>query len=137
MVTICDTGPLVAFLDRREKHHEWAVEMMRQVKSGPLWTCEAVLAEAFYFLREFELDVEPLFQMLERGAIRVDFSLDDSWPRVRTLMGRYRQMDLADASIVVMTERRKRCQVLTLDRRDFTVYRRNDRQVIPFIAPPK
>jgi predicted nucleic acid-binding protein len=45
-------------------------------------------------------------------------------------------MDLADASIVVMSESHARCQVLTVDGKDFTVYRRHDRQVIPFIAPP-
>jgi predicted nucleic acid-binding protein len=46
-------------------------------------------------------------------------------------------MDLADASIVVVSERHPRSQVLTIDRRDFSIYRRNDRQVIEFIAPPK
>ena len=53
------------------------------------------------------------------------------------LMEQYRDtpMDLADASIVVMTELHKRCQVLTLDRKDFSIYRRNDRQTIDFIAP--
>jgi uncharacterized protein len=44
-------------------------------------------------------------------------------------------MDLADASIVVMTELHARSQVLTVDRRDFSVYRRNDRQVINFVSP--
>jgi hypothetical protein len=44
-------------------------------------------------------------------------------------------MDLADASIVVMTELNARSQVLTIDRKDFSVYRRNDRQVIDFVAP--
>lgn len=109
---------------------------MRQVPA-PLLTCEAVLTEAVYFLREDRLSVEPLFVMLERGALRVDFSLSARWPRVRTLMARYEQMDLADAAVVVMTELYRRCQVLTIDRTDFSVYRRNDRQVIPFVAPPK
>jgi len=45
-------------------------------------------------------------------------------------------MDFADACVVAMSERHGRCQVLTIDRKDFTVYRRNDRQVIPFVAPP-
>ena len=58
------------------------------------------------------------------------------WPRIRTLMVRYRGMDLADASIVVMSELHPRSRVLTIDRTDFTVYRRNDRQVIDFVAPP-
>lgn len=75
--------------------------------------------------------------MLERDAARLDFDLSAHWPRIRTLMLRYRQMDLADASIVVMTELHPRCQVLTIDRKDFSLYRRNDRQVIDFIAPLK
>jgi predicted nucleic acid-binding protein len=44
-------------------------------------------------------------------------------------------MDLADASVVVMSELHAKSQVLTVDRTDFTLYRRNDRQVINFIAP--
>jgi predicted nucleic acid-binding protein len=51
-------------------------------------------------------------------------------------MSRYRQMDLADASIVVMSELYSRSEVVTLDRRDFSTYRRNDRQTISFVAPP-
>jgi len=37
---------------------------------------------------------------------------------------------------VVMCEQQAASQVVTVDRRDFSVYRRNDRQVIDFIAPP-
>jgi hypothetical protein len=96
-----------------------------------------VLTEAVYFLREDDLDTEPLFTLLERGALRLDFDLSAHWPRVRTLMARYERMDLADASVVVMSERHSRCQVLTVDRRDFNVYRRHDRQVVDFIAPPR
>ena len=136
MTTICDTGPLLAYLNRRDPLHDWAVAVMKQV-SAPLLTCEAVLTEVVYFLREDKLSVEPLFLMIERDAVRVEFNLSASWPRVRTLMARYAQMDLADAAVVVMTEQRRRCQVLTIDRTDFSVYRRNDRQVIPFVAPPE
>jgi len=75
--------------------------------------------------------------LLEREAIRLAFDLSAHWPRISTLMSRYRQMDLADASVVVMTEFHARSQVLTLDGRDFSVYRRNDRQVIDFVFPWK
>ena len=103
----------------------------------PLLTCEPVLTEAAYFLREDNLEVDPLFELLEREALRLDFDMATHWSRIRTLMARYRQMDLADASIVVMSELHRRCQVLTVDRADFSVYRRNDRQVIDFVAPRK
>jgi hypothetical protein len=103
---------------------------------APLLTSEAVLTEAVYFLREDGLDVDPLFQLIERRAVQLSFDLAAQWPRARTLMSRYRRMDLADASIVIMSELNARCQVLTIDRKDFSVYRRHDRRVIDFVAPP-
>lgn len=136
MITICDTGPLLAYLNRNDPYHTWAAALMKQVQP-PLLVSEAVITEVIYFLREDGLAIEPLFQMFEREAIRVEFDLSAHWPRVRTMMSRYKQMDLADASIVVMTELNSRCQVLTIDRKDFSVYRRNDRRVINFLAPGK
>jgi uncharacterized protein len=136
VITICDTGPIVAYLNRNDPHHVWAVAVMKQVRP-PMLTCEAVLTEVVYFLREDNVAVDPLFQLVERGALRIDFDLSAHWSRIRTLMARYQRMDLADASIVVMSELQTRSQVFTVDRTDFSVYRRNDRQVIDFVAPRK
>jgi uncharacterized protein len=136
MITICDTGPLVAYLNRNDPYHKWAVALLKNVRP-PMLVCEPVLTEVVYLLREDGLAVDPLFQLLEREAVRLDFDVSSYWPRIRTLMSRYRQMDLADASIVVMSELRVRSQVLTVDRTDFSIYRRNDRQVINFVAPEK
>jgi len=136
VTAICDTGPLVAYLNRRDPYHAWALAVMKQVRP-PMLTCEAVLTEAVYLLREDGLEVGPLFRLLERGALRLQFDFSEHWPRIRTLMARYRQMDLADASIVVMSELHAGSQVFTVDRRDFSTYRRNDRQTIDFVAPPK
>ena len=41
---ITDTGPIAAWLSRRDKHHEWAREQFA-VLGPPLLTCEAVLSE--------------------------------------------------------------------------------------------
>lgn len=136
MTTICDTGPLVAYLNRNDPHHAWALGLMKQIVP-PMLTCEPVLTEVAYFLRDDGVEVEPLFRLLERNALRLAFDMSAHWPRVRTLMARYDHMDLADAAIVVMSEQHTRCQVLTVDRKDFSVYRRNERQVIDFVAPPQ
>jgi hypothetical protein len=45
------------------------------------------------------------------------------------------EMQLADACLVRMSELKRDCRVFTLDRRDFQVYRRFDRQMIPLVAP--
>jgi len=136
MISICDTGPLLAYLNRNDPHHAWAIALMKQVRP-PMLVSEPVLTEVLYFLREDGVTVDPLFQLLERDAVRLEFDMSVHWSRIRTLMSRYRQMDLADASIVVMSELHPRSQVLTVDRKDFSVYRRNDRQVIDFVAPPE
>ena len=44
-------------------------------------------------------------------------------------------MDFADACVVYMTEQTKDCKVITIDRCDFTVYRRHAREPIPLILP--
>ena len=58
MITICDTGPLVAYLNRRDAHHAWAVGIMKQTRP-PMLICEPILTEAVYFLREDGLMVDP------------------------------------------------------------------------------
>jgi predicted nucleic acid-binding protein len=135
MIHVCDTGPLVAFLNRNDPHHARSVALMRRLPA-PLLSCEAVLTEAACFLREDGLCVDALFALIERGVLRLDFDLRTHWPRLRTLMARYERMDLADACIVAITEQHRQVRVLTVDRRDFSAYRRNDRQVIAFVAPP-
>ena len=71
---IVDTGPLVAFLDRRERHHAWAVAQMRTLKV-PLLVCEPVLTEAMFLLPRFPAAREKLMHWLEQGALKIGFHL--------------------------------------------------------------
>lgn len=134
MITICDTGPLVGYLNRNDPYHSWAVKVVGETRP-PLLTCEPVLTEAAYFLHE-EGRVGPLFDLLARGVLRIGFEVESHWQRMRTLMKRYERMDFTDAAVVVMSELHEHSRVLTVDRRDFSIYRRHDRRVIDFIAPP-
>ncbi len=47
---IPDTGPLVAFLIRRDTYHDWAMRQLADIRQ-PLLTCEAVLSEACFLMR--------------------------------------------------------------------------------------
>ena len=132
---LLDTGPLVALLNGRERHHGWVRARLGELRP-PLLTCEAVLAEAAYLLRRLDPAASTLMALLDRGALRLAFHLSANQEPVARLMARYADipMSLADACLVRMSELHPRSSVLTFDD-DFRVYRRNGRQVIPVIAP--
>jgi predicted nucleic acid-binding protein len=44
-------------------------------------------------------------------------------------------MDFADACLVVITEEEKDSLLVTLDKKDFSVFRRHGRDVIPILSP--
>ena len=141
--TLVDTGPLVAFLNRGDAHHDWARAQMERL-SAPLLTCEAVLAEAAHILRRVRRGQLPLMdrgptalmELLSRGVVTTPFRLDGEVVRVRELLDRYADvpMSLADACLVRMSEVTPGARVLTLDAH-FRVYRRLGRQVIPVVMP--
>ena len=133
--TLLDTGPLVAYLDANEHIHEWVVGQWRRLRP-PLILCEPVFTETVFLLRERRLSIEPVWELLRRGILEFDFELKQDFENIAVLMRRYADlpMDLADACLVRMAERRNEVRVFTLDS-DFKIYRRHVRQVIPLIFP--
>ncbi len=79
---IVDTGPLVAFLDRAEKHHTWTVDQVHSL-DAPLLICEPVLTEAMFLLARLPVAQNALFGLLENGVLQISFHLDDHLPTVR------------------------------------------------------
>jgi predicted nucleic acid-binding protein len=132
---VVDTGPLVAFLNSADGHHEWSVRMLEQIEP-PLLTCEAVLSEACFLLRRARGGPQAVLEMVASGAVQVSFSLEREIAAVSKLMTRYASvpMSLADACLVRMMEIEPRSTLLTLDS-DFKIYRRNRRQAIPLVTP--
>ena len=133
MKGIADTGFLVAFANRNDRHHEWAVQVAERL-SEPLLTCEAVLAEAAFHLQDAAL----VLSMLREGLVALAFDCRDHLPQLAALAGRYadRRPDLADLCLIRMSEINPRHSVFTVDQADFRVYRRNKRETIPLVAPP-
>ena len=134
---IVDTGPLVAFLDKAERHHGWTVEQVRAL-DAPLLTCEPVLAEAMFLLSDLPKAQEALFDLLANGAVRIAFQVGEHVAPLRALHRKYRDrpISLADACVVRMAELFERHMVFTLDS-DFSVYRRNGREPLDLIFPPR
>ena len=133
MKNILDAGPLIAALNRQDEHHRWACETLERL-GPPFYSCSEAVAEAAAMTGQPAAIVE----MIQSGEIVLAFDLSEQTASVLSLLKKYgdRDMDLADACIVRMTELMRDCRVLTLDRADFAVYRRNGRDLIPLIAPP-
>src|SRR5271157_5367905 len=134
MKAIADTGFLVAFANRSDYHHEWALGIAEGV-TEPLLTCEAVLAETAFHLGSSAL----VLALLRDGLVQSTFVLSEHISRLAELAARYadRQPDLADFCLIRLSELHPRYPVITTDVADFRVYRRGRREVIPLIHPPE
>jgi predicted nucleic acid-binding protein len=75
---IADTGFLVAFANRNDQYHDWAMSVAGRV-TEPLLTCEAVLAESAFHLRNVAL----VLAMLRDGLIALAFDCQDHLPQPR------------------------------------------------------
>ena len=134
-LVVVDTGPLVAGLRERDRHHAWARAQFESLPA-PLATCEAVLSEAFYLLQYVRGGGARLSAMVDRGAVEVRFDFQDEREATLRLLRKYADtpMSFADACLVRMCELHQDSRLLTLDL-DFTIYRRNGRERIPLLAP--
>lgn len=134
MKGIADTGFLVAFANRTDHHHEWALEVAERV-TEPLLTCEAVLAEASFHLQSVPI----VLAMIREGLVTLAFDCRDHLSQIEALAKRYadRRPDFADLCLIRMSELHPDHSVITVDREDFRVYRRNKREIISLICPPE
>jgi hypothetical protein len=96
-------------------------------------TCEAVLAEAAFHLGNVPL----VLAMIREGLVAVAFECKAHLSQLSALAVRYedRRPDLADLCLIRMSELYPRHPVITIDKKDFRVYRRNKREVIPLVCP--
>lgn len=132
MKGIADTGFIVAFANRKDRYDRWAVELASQL-SGPLLACEAVLAEAAFHLRSTGI----VLALVREGLVVLAFDAGKHLVQLEALANRYsdREPDFADLCLIRMREMHPRHSVVTVDREDFRIYRRNKREIIPLVCP--
>jgi len=111
-------------LDRSDNRHREVVQALERI-ADPLVSVWPVLFEAMYLLSFSFQAQKALWEIFETGVVRL-LALDESdIPAMKSLMEKYRDlpMDMADAALVRVAEREGLRRVLTLDQRDFAVYR--------------
>jgi uncharacterized protein len=89
-----------------------------------------------YLLARYSRAQDALFELLQNGALKVAFRIEEHVGALRRLLQKYRDtpMSLADACVVRMAEIHERHAILTLDS-DFSVYRKHGRVPLTLIKP--
>lgn len=119
---LVDTGVIVALLDASERHHKLCARTVERLYV-PLITCEAVIAESCYLLRNLPGAAEAVLDNVAAGVFQIPFQLCGESRGVKQMLKKYsdHKIDLADACLIVLAEQFRTPDVLTLDR-DFAIY---------------
>jgi predicted nucleic acid-binding protein len=134
---IADTGPLVALFDRGDEHHEWALNGLGKIR-GPMFTAESVVSEVLFLLRDMPRSRAAFLEFWSEGALRIAFQLEGNKAALTALLRKYADagMSMAAATAVRLSELHPDALVWTLDK-DFRIYRRAGRKVIPLFDWPR
>ena len=120
---VVDAGPLIALLKSSDRHHKAAQAFLARVESATLVTNMLVVGEVAAMLAGTRTDlVLSLNWILEN--VEIDHSAGLDLPRSLEIVEKYKDLpaDLADASLVVLCERRGTNLVASVDQ-DFDIYR--------------
>ena len=119
---LVDTGPLVAWLDAANAHHAQVRTFLADF-AGELVSTGPVLTEVCHLLPEHR--VSTFLRWVGSGGLTVVDVPSSATLGLADRMDKYADlpMDLADASLIWLAESSGVLDVLTLDRRDFGVYR--------------
>ncbi len=135
MKIIADAATIVALIDKRDGFHQWTASQAANLPL-PFLTCEAVISESCYLLRNIYQGEKTVLTYLKKGILQIDFSLSNEIEAIENLMQKYETvpMSLADACLFRMSELTDNSSVFTLDG-DFHIYRKNGKRKIDLIIP--
>ena len=134
---VLDTSGLLAWIDASQRLNSTVAAAMNDV-APPYLLSPFVLAELVYLVatRVGRNEEHALLEEIEGGAYDVVTFTNEDVGRVRRVIAQFEdlQIGLADASIVVIAERYRTHDILTLDERHFRVLTGSDKR--PFRLLP-
>ena len=122
-------------MSERDQWHDRSVKTLTVLQER-LATTETALAEACHLLSHSRPAVLAVIGMVAAGIVIPIPTLAEDAARIAQLLEKYPKMDIGDATLVVLSERIPRARLITVDRTDFTVYRRKDGTAVPSVMPP-
>lgn len=129
MQSILDTGPWVALIDRSEKRHTDIVKWLKGF-TGSLYSTEAVLTEVLYLLNFSIVAQCAALDFVLQSIVQIMPSDYESIKKAKGLMRKYADlpMDYADATLVAFAIDTGIRNIVTFDKRDFSIYTLRNRK---------
>ncbi|MEM9328619.1 MAG: pilus assembly protein [Bacteroidota bacterium] len=121
--TLIDAGPMIALFNRRDQYHLLVVNFLKGFH-GRLLTTWPVITEASHML-DFSTTAQiNLLEWINRGGLQLIDIEEDKIDRMISLTRKFEDvpMDLADASLIVVSEMMNVREIASIDS-DFYVYR--------------
>lgn len=124
-LVVADTGFVVALLNRNDVRHQEVVPLYKQLPS--ILLPQTVLAEVAYLTgrNAGSNTVATFLQGLPASKFRLTALIDADIIRVAEILKTYAdsRIDFVDASVMAVAERHNITKILTLDQRDFRLFR--------------
>lgn len=128
--TLIDAGPLIALFNKNDKYHE-KIKKFIMAYDGILTTSWPVITEVCHML-DFNINTQIDFlKWIKSGGLRPEDIESTEINRIIQLSEKYSDipMDLADASLIVISERLRIKEIITIDS-DYYIYRTVEREMI-------
>lgn len=118
-----DTGFLVALFAPDDDYHKSATQYLHTLQNIKLYSILPAIVEACFFL-----DTEgkcALLQWIERDALIIIEITTEDFSTICNIIEKYHNIrpDFTDAALVALAGKHDIVQILTVDQRDFSIYR--------------
>ena len=128
--TLIDAGPLIALFNKNDKYHKKIKNFIRQY-DGIFTTSWPVITEVCHML-DFNVNAQIDFlKWIKLGGLKIEDIKPAEIDKIIVLSEKYSDvpMDLADASLVIISERLGIKEIITIDS-DYFTYRTTEREML-------
>ena len=128
--TLIDAGPIIALFNKNDKYHQQIKNFLKNY-NGLLTTTWPVITEISHMLR-FSVNTQIDFlKWIEIGGLHIEEIKIEDLERIIKLSEKYSDvpMDLADASLVIISEKKNLKEIITIDS-DYYIYRTVNKEMI-------
>lgn len=133
---LIDTGLIVAFYDKADRHHEPVVQFF-STYTGQLITTVGCVTEVMWLLAPHWRAQNEFLTHVSQGIYACESLLSADFSRIAELNAQYADLpgDFSDLALVSISERLNIAEIATLDK-DFDIYRRYRKKAFNRVSYP-